>query len=171
MIFGSRSTFAIDCEILELHPPHQALGKFVIWLGGQRFGVDEPNATMLANSIDEIERRRRKRGQHEAETLAAVAPADIANDYLASIYFGTPATRDWGGDPLVWAPDGDAAFDDSSHILQMDQGKAVRLIAFRNEGRPLAAAEVTELTILADTFYGTLAQCASWYRAQFNPAS
>lgn len=35
---------------------------------------------------------------------------------------------------LIMAPDGDAAFDDGSHVLQLDCGNSVRIIAFRNRG-------------------------------------
>jgi hypothetical protein len=32
---------------------------------------------------------------------------------------------------ILWAPDGDAAFDDGSYILQFDVDERVRLIAFK----------------------------------------
>ena len=31
---------------------------------------------------------------------------------------------------IVWAPDGDEAFDDGSYVLQVESGDQVRLIAF-----------------------------------------
>jgi hypothetical protein len=33
---------------------------------------------------------------------------------------------------IQWAPDGDAAFDDGSYILQFDVDRQVRLIAFKS---------------------------------------
>ncbi len=32
---------------------------------------------------------------------------------------------------LMWAPDGDEAFDDGSYVLQIDSGSLVRLIGFK----------------------------------------
>src|SRR5690242_20205886 len=49
-------------------------------------------------------------------------------------YFGMSEaqfTKTLHSNSLVWAPDGDEAFDDSGYVLQFDLGDLVRLIAFR----------------------------------------
>lgn len=168
MLFGDRSTFAIDCEITSRRPPHQALGKFVVYLAGRRFGVDEPEASMLANSIDAIEDRLRNRGLHQCRSLTSIPAVSIANAYLSETYLDVDAAASVDWRPVVWAPDGDEAFDDGSHILQLDAGPSVRLIGFQNTGDALAAEDIVELTILPDAFYSVLAQCADWYRGQIH---
>jgi hypothetical protein len=40
-------------------------------------------------------------------------------------------TKTLHSNSLVWAPDGDEAFDDSSNVLQFDIADPVRLIAFK----------------------------------------
>jgi hypothetical protein len=165
MVFGDRSTFAIDCEITSRHPPHQALGKFVVYLAGRRFGVDDPEASMLANSIDAIGERILNRGLHIRRSFDATPAAAIANAYLSGTYRGDVSEQvDWS--TIIWVPDGDEAFDDGSHILQMDIGSSVRLIGFQNTGDALTADDVVELTMLPDAFYSVLAQCVDWYRGQ-----
>ena len=172
--FGSRSTFAIDCEIASLHPPRQALGKFVVYLAGRRFGVDEREATMLGNSIESIEARIANRGFHRGHYLERMAAADVANSYLGEFRESGTAGRiaKWPAEAssVIWAPDGDAAFDDSSHILQMDIGGAVRILGFVNYGSELADGDVVDLVLLADVYYGALQQCAIWYRESLQPS-
>jgi len=167
MLFGDRSIFAIDCEIASRYPPHQALGKFVVYLAGCRFGVDEPDASMLGNSIDAIGQRLLNRGRHTRRPFDATPAVEIANAYLGGVYRGDGGEHvDWS--TIVWVPDGDEAFDDGSHILQMDTGASVRLIGFKNMGDALSTDDVVELTMLPDAFYSVLARCADWYRRQIS---
>lgn len=168
MLFGDRSTFAIDCEISSLHPPRQALGKFCVYLAGRRFGVDEPEASMLANSIDAIRERLLNRGLHTLRSFEVVPSVAIADAYLDETYRRGGVGVSVGWRTIVWAPDGDAAFDDGSHILQMDTGSSVRLIGFQNTGDALTVDDVVELTILPDAFYSVLAQCVDWYGGQIH---
>lgn len=122
---------------------------------------------MLANSIDAIGERLLNRGLHTGRFFDAIPAAAIANAYLGGTYRGDVGENvDWS--TIVWVPDGDEAFDDGSHILQMDTGSSVRLIGFQNTGDDLAAGDVVELTMLPDAFYSVLAQCVAWYRSQFH---
>lgn len=58
---------------------------------------------------------------------------------------------------IVWAPDGDDAFDDGSFVLCFEVGEKVRLIGFRSEERyhhdPLT---LRDLELPASDFYGIL---------------
>ena len=61
---------------------------------------------------------------------------------------------------LVWAPDGDEAFDDGSHILQFDIGDQVRLVAFKRDYEKRGGAmELREVWLNAPDFYAILKDC------------
>ncbi len=68
---------------------------------------------------------------------------------------------------IIWAPDGDAAFDDGGHVLQFDDGIRVRLIAFRNP-RPDEDIKSTlkDVVVEADVFYGVLGKWVSEFDNQ-----
>jgi hypothetical protein len=59
MIVGEPQIFAIESGISRAYARLSllALGFFVIHVGGRRYGVYEEEATMLANSFDEVRRR------------------------------------------------------------------------------------------------------------------
>ena len=89
---------------------------------------------MLGCSFAEVRRRVARRGLHFApfgfeETAAAIATAYRAvfyGDEPADQYFGYPPDDIRNliiGSELIWAPDGDAAFDDGSHVLQIDRSE------------------------------------------------
>jgi hypothetical protein len=126
---------------------------------------------MLANSLDEVEHRIRKRGSHTAAFEAGDAE-EIAFAYLVSEYEeGVPGEKflelskeqfheaTYAAD-LVWAPDGDEAFDDGSHILQFDIGDHVRLVAFKRDYQKRGGAmELREVWLSAPDFYAILKDC------------
>jgi len=144
MIVGDTRTFAVESMITEAYAREglRALGCFVIYVGGERYGVYETNATLLANSFDEVTNRIDRRGLHDVPSAAEESPGAIADAFRETVYsdepkdeyFGIPRDRFrdyiYSGD-LLWAPDGDEAFDDGSYVLQFDVGDRVRLIAFR----------------------------------------
>jgi hypothetical protein len=69
---------------------------------------------------------------------------------------------------ILWAPDGDAAFDDGGHVLQFDQGDRVRLLAFRNTGNPGdVLSTLAEAWIGADEFYGLLDNWQTRFEAEW----
>ncbi len=179
MIVGDLSVFAIESGVSRFseHRSMLALGFFVLWVGGRRYGVHEPDATMLGCSRDEVGARIAHRGLHTAPFAAADAGA-IAAAYRNVAYTGKPAGDLWGmseevfdwtfsverGVSLVWAPDGDEAFDDGSYVLQFDVENRVRIIAFRSDRDPVYdEASLRDVWLDADTFYATLSQ----WKAQF----
>jgi hypothetical protein len=171
MLQGNPEIFAIESTIDAAFPQRSlmALGSFAIHIAGKVYGVRSPNATMLACSFDGIKRRIDQRGKHEA-FFANEGAIKIVRQYV-STYFSDneeidaphlafnlekfQSTLDSG--ELVLAPDGDAAFDDGSHILHFDIDEHVRIIAFKNEGDEVARLQsISEVTLDAASFYATL---------------
>jgi hypothetical protein len=86
---------------------------------------------MMACSFDEVGARISERGTHQAPFSEAV-PIDIANTYTSAVYLDNDGNETYFGmsqaqftntlnsKSLVWAPDGDEAFDDGSYVLQFD---------------------------------------------------
>ena len=171
ILIGDKSRFAIESGILRAYEnrPVTALGFFVIYLEGYCYGVREPDATMLGNSMDEVKKRISYRGEHIASFANEPDALKVAKAYRDVIY-----SRAYNGADVLgvstqqfneaifskniqWAPDGDEAFDDGSYILQFDLENDVRLIAFRcdENGDPLKQS-LRDLRITANEFYEIL---------------
>src|SRR5258706_8969416 len=143
---GDPSSFAIASAITKAYERlgFRALGFFVIYIGGRRYGVQESDATLLACSFDEVRDRIARRGTHSAPFATEPDAGRIADAYRDAIYapdqdhesfFGIPQRefRDLiYSNHLGWVPDGDEAFDDGSHVLHFDVEDRVRLIAFKS---------------------------------------
>jgi hypothetical protein len=171
---GDKVRFAIESEITKAYErlSFVALGYFVIFVAGHRYGVLKPDASMLACSVGTVEDRILERGTHTAPFASDPNAGLIANAYRDAIFapnqdeevfFGIPQPqfRDLIYDNrIVWAPDGDEAFDDWSHVLQFDVGERVRLIAFTSneEGYHHNPSTLRDLWLEADEFYGILQQ-------------
>jgi hypothetical protein len=169
MIAGQTSLFAIESEITQAFekPSLRGLGFFVIHVTGRCYGIKSPGNTMLAVSFDEVGRRIFGRGTHKAPFAEAGAAA-IANAYTRAVYLDHGVGDTYFGmseaqyaetirsSRLVWAPDGDEAFDDSSYVLQFDVDDRVRLIAFKRPDGLVDPASVQEAWLPADIFYGIL---------------
>jgi hypothetical protein len=181
MIAGQTSLFAIESEITRAFekPSWRGLGFFVIHIMGRCYGIKSPGNTMLACSFDEVGRRISGRGRHTAP-FAEAAAADIANAYTTAIYldhgdndikyFGMSEARFTevvNSSGLVWAPDGDEAFDDGSYVLQFDVGDRVRLIAFNRPDWLVDAATLREAWLAADSFYDILRQWRGRFMAEW----
>lgn len=70
---------------------------------------------------------------------------------------------------IVWAPDGDEAFDDSSYVLQFDIDDQVRLVAFKAQHSDLFDRNtLCEVVLGADEFYGILAQWRDAFLSDWN---
>jgi hypothetical protein len=148
MIVGNSSVFAIESAITRAYerPSLLALGFFAIHVGGSAFGVCATDATMLACSFDEARRRIDRRGTHTASFSTELDAGAIADAFRRGVYggdqdesyFGIPRKEFselfYRSSHLMWAPDGDEAFDDGSYLLQFDVGDRVRLIAFKCHG-------------------------------------
>jgi hypothetical protein len=171
MTVGDTSTFAIESEINRAfqRPSWLGLGFFVIHIAGRRYGIKAPGQSMLACSFDEVGRRITARSTHQA-VFAQAAATEIADAYTSAVYldkkenemyFGLSEaqfTKTLYSNSVVWAPDGDEAFDDGSHVLQFDVGDRVRLIAFKRPDQSVDPASVREIWLSAETFYATLQQ-------------
>jgi len=172
MLIGDPSEFAVESGITKAYErlSFRALGYFVVHISGYRYGVFEPDATMLACSFDEIERRITGRGHHVAPFSSENDGGKIAEAYLAAIYapnqeanslFAISQARFRDliySNHLSWAPDGDEAFDDSSHILQFDLGNRVRVVGFKcvDDGYRHDPNTLVDILLNADKFYEIL---------------
>jgi hypothetical protein len=171
MIIGDTSTFAIESEITRAfaRPSWRGLGFFVIHVAGQTYGIKAPGQSMLACSVDKVGTRITGRSTHQAP-FAEAAAIDIANAYTNAVYLDNNGNETYFGlseaqftktldsNSLVWAPDGDEAFDDGSYVLQFDVGDRVRLIAFKRPDQLVDPPSVREVWLSAHTFYSTLRQ-------------
>ena len=172
MTIGDTSTFAIESEITRAfaRPSWRGLGFFVIHVAGRSYGIKAPGQSMLACTVDEVGTRIAGRSTHQAP-FAEAAAIDIANAYTNAVYrdnngnetyFGLSEaqfTKTLYSNSLVWAPDGDEAFDDGSVIMQFDDNKTVRLIAFTIKDKQKDIYNtVSDAWINADDFYGVLGE-------------
>jgi hypothetical protein len=169
VILGNKARFAIEFYIDEAYeqPSLKGLGYFVIHLNGIAYGVCEADATMLACSVDGVVSRLHRRGEHIASFASeaagrigfAVRNAIYASESKAENYFGISHTEFSNllyDKELMWAPDGDAAFDDGSYVLQFDIEQKVRLIAFRFNQGGRGVIDLSDLWLLADEYYSIL---------------
>lgn len=171
LIVGDTLSFAIESCITQAYEnlSQRALGSFVIYVGGNSYGVHAPEATLLACSLDAVQRRIVRRGMHSMSFGAYADALKVAEAVLVATYDEVSLDEVFFGmscdefrhalisSEVVWAPDGDAAFDDGGHVLQFDVGDQVRLIAFMNlVRREDVASSLTEVWINAEEFYGCL---------------
>ena len=149
MIIGDPNRFAIESGIARAYdrPSLRGLGFFVIRVMSELYGVNDPEATMLACSFDAVEKRINERGCHTAFFSTEPDASKIADAFCKSVYGSEPIDGFDGFTPeaieavfdsgdIQWAPDGDEAFDDGSFVLQFDVEDRVRVIGL---GAPLRA--------------------------------
>ena len=176
MIVGNPSIFAIESTIGRAYenPGLRALGFFAIHVCGNCYGVRSPDTTFLACSYDEVQRRIGKRGSHTAPFASEPDAGEIAHAFRSAVY-GEEQWKSYFGIPcsefdkvvevnrIMWAPDGDEAFDDGSYILQFDVDDHVRLIAFKSGQDCLYdPPSLAEAWLAADHFYDVLER---WHRS------
>ncbi len=169
-IVGDPSIFAIEWNITEAYSriSQLALGFFIIHVRGRFFGVRSPKATLMGCSFDQVEERILQRGTHSV-SFSQEAAAEIVEAFRAAIYDDIGSDAIFFGmkvdefrenlffHKIQWAPDGDEAFDDGSHVLQFDHGGMVRLIAFKNlTDIKEIANSITEVWVDGDQFYQIL---------------
>jgi len=144
VIIGDPAVFALESRVLRAYErlSFRALGSFLIHIKSQTYGVIDPDATMLANSFDEVTRRISDRGTHTASFASEPDAGKVADAFRDVLYSESPQAAYWGmaaddcarafsSNNIQWAPDGDEAFDDGSFVLQFDLADRVRLIAFK----------------------------------------
>lgn len=154
MIIGNTNTFAIESEIGRAYSrlSLRALGFFNIHISGMRYGLKAEDASLLACSFDAVGRRILHSGKHVATFSRASDPIEIANAFRTAFYgdkseasyLGVPSddfVNEFESGELVWAPDGDSAFDDGSYILQFDFDDQVRIIGFKSDLGVLCSPE------------------------------
>lgn len=172
MLVGTPSIFAIESSITIAYErlSFRALGYFVLHLSGKRYGQYLPDATMLACSYDEVIQRVSERGNHvapfanegDAGQIAKAFRQALYSEEQADSYFGIPLADfvkffSKSEQNIMWAPDGDEAFDDHSYVLQFDIGNQVRLIAFKSGANYLPDPEtLSDLWLDAEDFYKIL---------------
>jgi len=184
MTVGNPLTFAIESDITQAYEQvsFRALGFFVIHIGGRAYGIREADATMLACSLDEVNTRLAKRGLHTASFVIESA-LEIANIVRYAIYADHEEGRTLFGlsrkelaericsSHLIWAPDGDEAFDDGSYVLQFDVGHRVRLIGFRCLPSGNCDPEtLADVWIDENEFYSTLKTWSDGFLAEWKRA-
>lgn len=170
MIIGAKSIFAIESEINCFYPQPslRGLGFFVIHLQGETYGIKSPDATALACSYDAVISRINRKGCHEfkeasnydADTIARAVREAIYTETENNHYLGVSKLEFLGilsKNDIVWAPDGDAAFDDGSYVLHFDCKDRVRLIAFKSGENELYEKDsLREMWLSSRAFYDVL---------------
>jgi hypothetical protein len=171
MIIGDRDVFAIESEILEAYDSQSqmALGFFVIYVCGRRYGFKEPDSTLLGTAFSGVRRRIAERGNHRSPLPSDADAASIAIAFSHENYLGNMNDAQLYGiawsqlfevlnsNGCVWAPDGEQGFDDCSRVLQFDDNDRVRLIAFHDTvGYQVDAGSLRDIWLPQDDFYRIL---------------
>lgn len=171
MMIGNPDCFAIESSIFEAYdsPGQMALGFFVIYVGGRRYGFREPDSTLMATAFDGVCRRIAGRGSHKSPLPPVADAAKIAIAFSHDNYPGDMDEARLSGiswpqffkalysNDCVWAPDGEQGFDDCSRVLQFDEDDTVRLIAFHDTlGYQVDAGSLRDVRLPQDDFYRIL---------------
>jgi len=168
MIVGDPAIFAIESSVTAAYSrlSFRALGYFLLYIDGQKYGAQRPDATMLACSFDEVGRRLMDRGMHIAPIYENRSSNEIAKIFRGMHFSDShddnefiSAESVFISNRLVWAPDGDSAFDDGSYVLHFDLGSDVRIIAFKSQNDPSMGFDTPhEIILKANEFYNILKQ-------------
>lgn len=180
MIVGDPSLFAIESDVSEAYSQLSLLasGYFTVVIKGFRYGVQERDATTLACSLVEIQRRIRERGKHVGPYFDSLPAATIVEWFRGLYYTDLPQYHH--ADTIVplynslftrhiaWAPNGDSAFDDGSHVLQFDVADTARLIAFKSVCDGLYdPATLNEVFVSSNAFYSVLSEWTTQLLSQW----
>jgi len=180
MLIGNPEIFAIESFINKVYPDRGclALGYFSIHILSHAYGVRSPEASMLGCSLDAVQRRIEQRGCHLLPSASDFEASVIAESVHNAIYSDYPRDRllDMTREDfteilykrdILWAPDGDEAFDDGSNIIQIDEGDRVRVIGFVNDGDMESILKtVSEIYIPQDDFYAILEEWPSAFETE-----
>lgn len=181
MIIGNTSLFVIESSITKAYErlSFRGLGFFIIHVGSHAYGVRSADSTLLACSFDEVERRIARRGNHSVSFATEPDAAKMADSFRDAVYGETPKASYFDipqlqfaemirSKRIVWAPDGDEAFDDGSYVLQFDIRDAVRLIAFKcGPGFFPDPTTLTDVSLQAEDFYGILQKWHDAFEAEW----
>lgn len=182
LIVGNPAVFAIESSITEAYESlgQRALGYFVIHVSGKSYGVRSETATLLACSFDTVARRIERRGMHRLPFDTNVSSAELVDSVRGAIYDESRDNDTFFGlsderfhqllvdNEIIWAPDGDEAFDDGGHVLQLDHREDVRVVAFKQAADSRSVAEsISEARLPADVFYGVLENWRDEFETQW----
>jgi Immunity protein 42 len=185
LIVGNPSVFAIESSFTQTYEnlSQRGLGFFLIHLDGISYGVKAPDATLLACSFDAVSQRIMRRGEHVAKFGSWPDSLEVVNMVRRTMYAEVEASNKYFGmsalefssilnsSEIVWAPDGDAAFDDGSHVLQFDIDKQVRLIGFKNmPNLENSISTADDVWIDSDLFYNLLAEWREKFETEWSLA-
>jgi hypothetical protein len=185
LLCGDKSRFAIESGISQFHTERSllGLGYFVIHMNGVTYGVKEPDATALACSHQEVMKRLALKGIHRAEfgdrwdsyTLAYELHNFIYNPAQENDYLNMSIEQiksSMYGKNIMWAPDGDEAFDDGGHIIQFDLGDRVRIVAWKSpdKGYAVNPKSVQECYLPFEEYYQILEDWSSEFFQQWELA-
>lgn len=171
LIVGDPRRFALETRVDRAFSrlSYCALGYFVVHMMGEVYGIREQDATLLGCSYDAICRRLERKGSHFGSFATGLLANEVANCFRMAYYEGSfSETKCLGLSPdqiveealkndLIFAPDGDEAFDDGSNILQFDLESEVRLVAFKNcPSENISIGSISEIYMPIDEFYEIL---------------
>ena len=168
-LFGNKDNFAIEYGISKAYKQIglRALGYFVIYINGKLYGIKSNDATCLANSYNTIIERLEMKGKHKTTFSNETNPETIANAMIYAIYSPIEKTifpeinvkDELYTNKIIWAPDGDEAFDDGSFVLQFDIDNNVRIIGFRfNSDYECEKDSISETWIDQNAYYKILTE-------------
>jgi hypothetical protein len=176
LIVGDTGRFAVESHVNQFFDEYSqiALGYFNIHIAGVRYGVKNPKATLLACSYQTVRDRISARGRHVAPFARMIDARELATIYLDTLYWGSNTVdsnlvlknmkiiNQIEERNIAWAPDGDAAFDDSSHVLQFDSDDHCRLIGFKNilKNSIPSISELQDVVIPAILYYEVISNWA-----------
>ncbi|NIJ64636.1 hypothetical protein FHR20_001567 [Sphingomonas leidyi] len=156
------------------------IGYFLIHVGGKQYGVKKPRACVMGNSYNEIVSRISQEGEHRLSFSSKIDSKELSIYIANSIYNrgfeGGVIPAQWSkeiddslyANALMWAPDGDSAFDDGSHIVQVDDEQRVRITAFVNaETQGEFENSISDVILGQETFYETLGAWAREFDGQW----
>ncbi|MEN2711105.1 hypothetical protein ACQKOH_06405 [Sphingomonas sp. NPDC092331] len=182
ILTGDRTALAIESYVDEFiaSRSQMGIGYFLIHAGGKRYGVEDPRACAMGSSYSEVLSRLRREGEHVLTFASRIDARDLAIHVVNHIYdrgFSEPVLPpEWKqeidallyANALIWAPDGDAAFDDGSHVLQIDDGDKVRIIAFVNaDTQGELESSLADVTTERAHYYAVLREWAQKFELQW----
>ena len=122
----------------------------------------------------------RRAAPHTAPFASEPDPGKIADAFRNALYgekqlesyFGIPCSKFTDvihSNRIMWAPDGDEAFDDGSYILQFDVQDRVRLIGFKSAPDiSHDPATLTDAWLPVDHFYDVLHRWHELFKAEWD---
>ncbi len=155
-----------------------AIGYFLIHIKGISYGIKTDDASALACSYGTVIDRLDMKGKHIAPKELIVLPSLELAQITESALYGhiddeqetwklsiprCELTKLIYKNKLIWAPDGDEAFDDGSRVFQFDiDSETVRLIGYNTtDDHKIDEDKLSDLIINSDEYYSILEEWAA----------